>query len=166
MSQYHNISKVRISQLFLAGNPPQMFSSQLLHYDSSTFCALLGGRSLTKSWKARRRWRKRAKRATKRALRMRLRTPCFCFAKEKPTLRFPATSFKPWLTFCQNHPHVCSISDECNAVRLVVMTALTVKNYFAFKNVAMQLCHFPIINIQNLPIFGFYDYIVASKCHT
>ena len=73
---------------------------------------------------------KRAKRTTKRALRMRLRTPCFCFAKEKPTLRFPATSFKPWLTFCQNHPHVCSISDECNAVRLVVMTALYSKKLF------------------------------------
>ena len=88
----------------------------------------------------------------------------FVSQKKKLTLRFPATSFKPWLTSCQTHPYVCSTFDERNAVWSVVMTTLTV-NDFAFKNVAMQLCNFPNQYLKST-YFSFYDYFVVSESHT
>ena len=167
ISQYHNITILRYHNIITSQYhklwlwmwfttvpcrqpTPNVFQPDARHFDSSTFCALLGGRSRTRSWKPRRdegRGRSRRGHYYSREL------PAFV-SQNKNQLRafLRSVSTHDWLLAKLIHTFVLLLMNVCS----VVMTTLAV-NDFTFKNVAMQLCNFP----NQYPI-----YIVASKSHT
>ena len=160
ISQYYDITTSQYHKLWLwlwfttvpCRQPaPNVFQPDARHFDSSTFCALLGGAGAEPGLENQDKDDGRGR--PRRGHYYSWELPVFV-SQNKNQLRafLRSVSTHDWLLAKLIHTFVLLLMNVCS----VVMTTLTV-NDFTFKNVAMQLCNFP----NQYPI-----YIVASKSHT
>jgi len=116
---------------------PNVFQPDARHFDSSTFCALLGGAGAEPGLENQDKDDGRGR--PRRGHYYSWELPAFV-SQNKNQLRafLRSVSTHDWLLAKLIHTFVLLLMNVCS----VVMTTLTV-NDFTFKNVAMQLCNFP-----------------------